>query len=117
MSWQISSIWRDLRHSRLSMVSLVFLTLLMLVALLADLIASDLPLLLRLRGETYVLPAVVRPAALRQFDNQQLRQLLDNDPQAGWAWMPLCEYGPEQQPQILRPPPCITGWCPLAGNG
>jgi hypothetical protein len=83
MSWQISSIWRHLRRSRLSMVSLVFLTLLMLVALLADLIASDLPILLRLKGETHVLPAVFRPAALRQFDNQQLRQLLDSDPQAG----------------------------------
>jgi len=73
-----------------------------LVGLLADLIASDLPILLRLEARLYVLPSVFRPASLQAQDNQRLRREMKD---ADWAWMPLCEYGPRQQPDIKRPPP------------
>lgn len=100
MSWR--GMLRALGRRRLALVGLLTLALLTLIALGADLIASDLPIVLRLKGETYVLPAVTRPAALVAYDNQRLRRELGAE---DWAWMPLCEYGPEQQPPILRPPP------------
>jgi peptide/nickel transport system permease protein len=98
-------VWLQLRRSRLSLAAMVTLLLLCLVALLADLIASDLPVLLRLDGETFILPGTTRPSALRELDNQRIRELLAGRPDRGWAWMPLCEYGPAQHPPILRPPP------------
>jgi peptide/nickel transport system permease protein len=99
-----SAAWRQLRRNRLAMGAATVLVLLALVALLADCLASDLPIVVRFQGETYLLPALTRPAALRAQDNQRLRQELARDPD-GWAWMPLCEFGPEQQPEILEPPP------------
>lgn len=101
-------VWRALRRRRLTMVAFYVLLGLVLVALLADLIASDLPIVLRLRGETHVLPSVLRPAALRAHDNQRIRRELDAGA-PGWAWMPICEYGPEQQPAITEPPPAPPG--------
>lgn len=99
------TVWRQLRRSRPSTAALLVLGLLGLVALFADLLASDLPLLLRLDGQTHVLPAVTRPPALRDLDNQKIRLALSTRPARGWAWMPLCEYGPLQHPEILSPPP------------
>lgn len=90
--------------SRAGRLGVAVLAALGLTALLADLIASDLPVALRLDGELYLLPAVTRPAALRVYDNQALRKELAAA--AGdWAVYPLCEYGPVQQPKILTPPP------------
>jgi peptide/nickel transport system permease protein len=89
-------------RSRLTVAAAAVLGLLLCVALLADLLASDLPVVLRFRGELYLLPSVTRPAALREHDNHSLRLAMGAD---DWAWMPLCEYGPVQQPPIRRPPP------------
>jgi peptide/nickel transport system permease protein len=102
MSWR--TVWRQLRRRRLATAGLVLLALLGALALCADLIASDLPIALRFDGTLYVLPAVRRPAALQSYDNQRLRREL-SAARGDWAWMPLCEYGAEQQPQILREPP------------
>ncbi len=85
-------------------LGLAALGALALLALLADLIASDLPVALRLDGELYLLPAATRPAALQAQDNQRLRRELQPG-RGDWAVFPLCEYGPEQQPAILAPPP------------
>jgi len=98
------SLWRALRRRRLCTAALALLGVLGLTALFADLLASDLPVLLRFGGETYVLPSLTRPAALRAHDNQRLRKELVAD-RGDWALMPLCPFGPEQQPEILRPPP------------
>jgi peptide/nickel transport system permease protein len=98
------AIGRQLRRNRLSIAGMTVLVLLGLAALFADGLASDLPIALRLRGELYLLPAITRPTPLRAMDNQSLRRTMSSA--AGdWAWMPLCEYGPEQQPAILRDPP------------
>jgi peptide/nickel transport system permease protein len=100
----MSGIRATIARGRLGRVGLYTLGALALTALLADLIASDLPIALRFRGELHLLPALTRPAALTAYDNQRLRRELDRG-RGDWAWMPLCEYGPTQQPAILRPPP------------
>jgi peptide/nickel transport system permease protein len=94
-----------LSRSRQGRVGLGLLVALLAAALFADVLASDLPILLNLDGELYVMPAVTRPAALRDKDNQGLRRDLVRGRGQGWALFPLCEYGPEQQPKILRSPP------------
>ena len=60
------------------------------VALCADLLASDLPIALRLHGELHVLPCMLRPAALRALDNQRIQAQLTAD---DWALMPLSPWG------------------------
>jgi peptide/nickel transport system permease protein len=95
---------RALWRRRLSRSALLALGGLALVALGADCLAGDLPIIVRHRGETFVLPAVTRPAALRTYDNQRLRREQEKD-EGSWALYPLSEYGPEQQPEILEPPP------------
>ncbi|MCC6749483.1 MAG: ABC transporter permease [Deltaproteobacteria bacterium] len=97
-----SRIWPRLARQRAARGGLLLLVLLGGVALLADFLASDLPLLARFEGTLYVLPALRRPPELARRGNQELRR--DRRP-GDWFVMPLCEYGPEQQPEILRPPP------------
>lgn len=94
-----------LARSRQGRVGVAALGVLLAMALLADVLASDLPLLLSLDGEVYVMPGLTRPAALRDQDNQRLRRDITRGRIKGWALFPLCEYGPEQQPKILRSPP------------
>lgn len=81
------------------------------VALFADCLASDLPLLIRLRGELYVLPNVTRPGALRPFDNQTLAQQLGPGDFALW---PPVRFGPSQtQPGgrlDVNQPPSAEHW-------
>jgi peptide/nickel transport system permease protein len=60
------------------------------LAAVADFIAADLPVLLRLRGTLYVLPNLLHPASLRAFDNQRLApQLGEQD----WAVFPPVPWG------------------------
>jgi peptide/nickel transport system permease protein len=99
---------RALWRRRLSRAALCVLLGLGLVALLADCLAGDLPIVVRHRGETFILPAITRPAALRAYDNQRLRREQEKD-EGSWALYPLCEYGPEQQPEIVEPPPAAPG--------
>jgi len=66
------------------------LSALLVTALGADLLASDLPLALRLDGELHVLPCLTRPAALRAFDNQRIAARLTTE---DWALMPLSPWG------------------------
>lgn len=101
-----------MNRRRTRQLSLLLLGSVGLMALLADGLASDLPLILRLDQHLYLLPALTRPPQLRAEDNQSLRRRLD--PARGdFALFPLVEYGPEQQPEILRPPPAspdATHW-------
>ncbi len=85
--------------------SLLFLGTLLVLALGADLLASDLPLAVRLDGQTWWLPCLSRPVAL------QGRSLAD----AEWSWRTPIPWGPlqtvastgEERPE---PPP----WAPDA---
>lgn len=70
-----------------------FLLFLLLAALFADFLASDLPIVARHKGDTYILPNIFRPNVLQQHDNHTFRQTFgEND----WALWPLIPYGPEQ---------------------
>ena len=102
MSWRGTI--RALLRSRLNTAAAAVLAALALLALGADLIASDLPVALSYQGKLYFLPGLQRPADLRTHDNQSLRRTMDSG-RGDWAWMPLCEYGPEQQPRMLSDPP------------
>ena len=91
-----------MRRSRLAMLGLMVIAVLLLVSVFADLLASDLPLLCKIRGTTYVLPAVTHPPALAGVDNAHLGP-------DDWAILPLVPSGPRQTGtggdlQPLRPP-------------
>lgn len=75
-------LWRDAGGRR----ALVFLGVLIAIALGADLLASDLPLAVRLDGTTWVLPCVTRPVALQQ------RSFAG----AEWVWRTPIPFGPLQ---------------------
>jgi peptide/nickel transport system permease protein len=81
----------------------VGLALLGAVAAGADLLASDLPLAVRVDGRAYLLPAVTRPEALSRDDNQTLRR------RAAWMLAPPIPYSPTAQhpggeTRVLAPP-------------
>lgn len=71
---------------------LALLGLLAGAALFADFLAADLPLFLRFRGETYLLPNLTRPAALRSFGPGALEAALG---EGDLAWFPPVRRGPD----------------------
>jgi len=83
----------NVRQRKLGIAASAFLLALALVALLADVLASDLPLLCKIHGATHVLPAVARPAALAGYDNQRIAREI-GDAGQGWAIYPLVRFGP-----------------------
>lgn len=98
--WQI--VWRQLRRKPLAMLGLAVIVLFGLLAAGADFLASDMPIWLNFRGQTYAFPNLTRPAALLEYDNQRLiKEFADTD----WAVFPLVPFGPIQHPEMLKPPP------------
>lgn len=96
-------LWRD-RGGRLA---LLMLGLLSLTAACADLLASDLPLAVRVEGKTWWLPCLTRPAALRGHSQISLA------PAAEWMWRTPIHFGPLQTLAVTgedrpTPPP----WAP-----
>src|SRR5262245_5621472 len=83
--------WTRLKRQPGARLGITLVLGIAVVALLADLLASDLPLACRLDGRLYWFPCVTRPAELAAFDNQTLRA------HAGWAIAPPIPYGPEAQ--------------------
>lgn len=79
-------LWRD-RGGRLALLVMLALSL---TAVLADVLASDLPLAVRVDGTTHFLPCVTRPAALRAESQLTLA------PRAEWMWRTPIHYGPLQ---------------------
>lgn len=67
---------REFRKRRLNVAAGALVVALALVAISAELIASDLPLLLRLDGRTFVLPNLTEPAELRHHDAASLLEAL-----------------------------------------
>lgn len=64
--------------------------LLGLTAVFADMLASDLPIALRLEQRLYLLPNLTRPAELRPYTNQALDAALA---EGDWALFPLVPWG------------------------
>ncbi|MET0389841.1 MAG: ABC transporter permease [Polyangiales bacterium] len=75
---------------RATRAALATVALLVLVAGAADFLASDLPIALSLHGRVHVLPNVIRPVALRAYDNRRLLRVLAPD---DWMIAPLVAWG------------------------
>jgi peptide/nickel transport system permease protein len=85
------------------------------VAAGADLLASDWPIALRLRGNTYLLPAISRPLELRSLDLQALREQVRSNP-SDWMIEPLIPFGPERTDITLERLPAPPGSAHLLGT-
>ncbi|HEY8089280.1 MAG TPA: ABC transporter permease [Polyangiaceae bacterium] len=81
-----------LGRDRLARVGAVVLACLALVAVFADVLASDLPLACRWKGATYVMPCVVRPAALAGMDTSFLSSHATH---GDWVLSSLVPHGPQ----------------------
>lgn len=82
------------------------LAALLLTALLADLLASDLPLAVRVDGTTYALPGVTRPLALRDATQSSLAA------RAEWIWRTPIPFGPNQTFATLTGRTDPAPWAP-----
>src|SRR5439155_13082595 len=60
------------RRNRMARFGALAIACIALAALFAALLASDLPIACRFRGQTYLLPNVTRPAELLAYDNARL---------------------------------------------
>ena len=80
--------------SWLNRIAILFVLLLVAVALLADFLASDLPIYLRFEGRSYILPNITRPDELRGLDNSALLDLMVEG--EDWALFPPVPYHPNQ---------------------
>ena len=94
--------------SRRARVGALVLGCIALTAIFSDFLASDLPLLCRWNATTYVLPNIVRPAALSQLSCARMKEL----GKAGdWMVSPLVAFGPTEKDadaDVLLPP-CRRG--------
>jgi peptide/nickel transport system permease protein len=103
----VTRLWAD-RRGR---AALLVLAALAAMALGADLLASELPLAVRVDGATHLLPCVTRPAALRGESTRTLR------PRAEWLVATPIPFGPLQTVASTgearaEPPP----WAPGDGH-
>ena len=94
-----------LARSRAARFAAMVLAAVFVVAVLADVLASELPVLCRWRGAVYVLPCVTHPQALAGLDCQAMRR----DSTGGdWLVPPLVSYGPTEKSadpaEALLPP-------------
>ena len=81
----------SLARSRLARAGAVVLAAFALVALLADVLASDLPLACRWHGELYLFPDLTHPAPLAGLDRGRMR--LEARP-GDWVLPPMVAFGP-----------------------
>lgn len=90
-------------QSRMARVGALVLLVLAAVAASANLLASDLPVACRWKGTLYVLPDVIRPAALSSTDCLDMER--DRSP-GDWTIEPLVPFGPaeEDAAAVLAPP-------------
>jgi peptide/nickel transport system permease protein len=94
-----------LSELRLARWGALVLALLSLVAILAELVASDYPLLCSVDGVVYVLPAVTHPRSLTGRDNARLAEQSVERPGSVFALYPLVRHGPtSESPSRLAPP-------------
>lgn len=98
-------VWRQFRRRVLGKVALGIVGALALVAVFADLLASNLPIAVRVDGRTHWLPAITDPPALRSETVASLRAKTSSQPDS-WLWPPLVPFGPNQTSlgEPLAPP-------------
>lgn len=95
-----------LGRDRLARAGALVLACLSMLAIFADLLASELPLVGRLRGVVYVLPAVTRPDALAGATVASLRR--DAEP-GDWLVPALVAQGPDAAGATELMPPLSPG--------
>jgi peptide/nickel transport system permease protein len=113
----LRTIWRRLRRRPLALLGVTCIGVLGATAILAEFIASDLPIATRYQGRLYILPNLRRPAALVAEDNQSLRA--KRGP-GDWLIAPPVPYGPYQIPALLGTLPAApdaTHWLGTDANG
>jgi peptide/nickel transport system permease protein len=99
-----SIVLRQLAHSPLARAGAVAILVASLLAVFADVLASDLPVLARTRGATYILPCVTEPAALSETSCRALRDA-SAEQEGEWAFCALVPYGPSTTTgKVLAPP-------------
>jgi len=96
----------QLGKNRLARAGSLVLACIVLTAVFADLFASQLPIMCKLHGTVYVLPNVVRPAALAGYD---CARVADEAEAGDWSVSPLVKFGPQQthargHADVLVPP-------------
>jgi peptide/nickel transport system permease protein len=99
----LQQVRRQFLHRRSHRVSVAVILVMLAVAVLADLLASDLPLAVSFHGQRYILPNLTRPAALSGFDNQLLLDQMGPD---DWAVFPPIPWGHNTHDleAVLAPP-------------
>jgi peptide/nickel transport system permease protein len=85
----------ELARSRLARLGGLLLAVVAFTAVSADLWASDLPIVCRWHGSTYVLPSLTRPAALDGLDCARMRA---ERTKGDWLVEPLVAFGPNEAP-------------------
>jgi peptide/nickel transport system permease protein len=98
-----ASVRRQFLAPRLNRFSLGVILTLFAVAAVADFVASDLPIAVKLDGRFYLFPNVTRPPALRSYDNQRLLQRMSEE---DWAVFPPVPWGynTHDLEHVLSPP-------------
>ncbi len=107
-----SAIWDRYARSTMNRIALAVVVGLVAVAVFADFIAADLPILLRLDGQTYLLPNLASPGArppeLRRLDPEGLWEAMGPD---DWAIFPPIRRGPTDIDLLARlQPPSSEHW-------
>lgn len=97
MSWvrryrvsQLGGVLGQLTQRRLQRVALYAVLLLVGIALLADFIASELPILLYFSGKLYWFPNLHTPNEIRIYDNHSLHRAMHP---GDWALVPMVPWG------------------------
>ena len=111
--YAVGSIRRAIREvisRRRGRIASALVALFVLVGLVADLLASDLPVACNVGGATYVLPCVTRPAALAGWNNARVALEARG---SGWVVRPLVAFGPGEETPAIAAPPFSTPGHPL----
>ena len=96
----------QLARNRLARLGGLLLAAFVLLAALADGLASDLPVVCRWHGAVYVLPNLIRPAALAGSTCTTMRK--ESRP-GDWMLEPLVAFGPQEATAVVLAPPFAGG--------
>ncbi len=78
----------------LNTAALVFLSFVIVLALLADILASNVPIAFSLNGQTQILPGIFEPESSVELDNHAIVEAVRESD--GWVILPPVPYGPNQ---------------------
>ena len=98
---------RAVARTRIGAAGMLALATLVMVALFAEMLASDLPIACKVRGETWLFPNVTRPVELASMPYGRLAE------EADWAVFPVVSHGPslarDEEAPALAPPGAVAG--------